>query len=382
MQHDDAFDDEAPSEEKPLDMDAITAHLDRGWDLLGRGDTMAARVSAHHILQLDGESPEGHTLLGAIMAAEGEPEEAMELFRRALDNEPEYVDALLYAAEIAIHPLADFEQALKFCDEAEELVAEGEEEALDVWLLRAEACIAAGSRGMANRALDALPKPPYPDPAYNLRVGRLCLDLERREQAVALLEQALEQPSSRVDAHYFLGVALEQEGKSLEALAHLFSVHALDKETPRPRWALDDAAFESLFERVLTAVPAPYTEQILGVPHRVEDVPPLELVAEGLDPRAAVFFAGMPPRAEEGDGAARRRRGATPAAAEVSAVLAAIFVYKRNVERFAGSAAAVRGELYRAVVQELSFFFGLDDEGLDELLDAEDQVLGAAGRDS
>lgn len=54
--------DPAP-EDRSLDMDAITAHLDRGWDLLRRGDTMGSRLSAQHILELDEDSPEGHTLL-------------------------------------------------------------------------------------------------------------------------------------------------------------------------------------------------------------------------------------------------------------------------------------------------------------------------------
>jgi predicted RND superfamily exporter protein len=67
-----------------LEMDAITAHLDRGWDLLQRGDLVAARVSAHQILQLEAESAPAHTLLGAVAAAEGDLDEASESSFRTL----------------------------------------------------------------------------------------------------------------------------------------------------------------------------------------------------------------------------------------------------------------------------------------------------------
>jgi Tfp pilus assembly protein PilF len=94
--------------EQSMDMDAITAHLDRGWDLLGRNDYAGARLSASRIVELEPERPEGYTLLGAITAAEGDPEGAMDLFRRALDSDPDYLDAIFYAAELAIHPMGGF----------------------------------------------------------------------------------------------------------------------------------------------------------------------------------------------------------------------------------------------------------------------------------
>ncbi len=65
-------DDDPPGEKDKLDLDAITAHLDRGWDLVQKGDLARADLSARRVLELDGDSPEAHTLLGAIAAARGE----------------------------------------------------------------------------------------------------------------------------------------------------------------------------------------------------------------------------------------------------------------------------------------------------------------------
>ena len=45
-------------------MDQFAAHLDRGWDLVSRGDLAGALVSAEKSLELDAASPEAHNLLG------------------------------------------------------------------------------------------------------------------------------------------------------------------------------------------------------------------------------------------------------------------------------------------------------------------------------
>ncbi|PID38438.1 MAG: hypothetical protein CSA65_04915 [Proteobacteria bacterium] len=365
---------DASDEERSLDMDAITAHLDRGWDLLGRGDTIGARLSAHHILQLDADSPEGHTLLGAIVAAEGDPDEAMDLFRRALDADPDYLDALLYAAELAIHPLGDLEQALAFCEDAEDLVRDDDPEALDLILLRAEAHLAAGDRSSAERALAALPAltpATAPDPAFPLRVGRLLLDLEAPKRAIPLLETTLEHPSTRADGRYFLGLALELAGEHQRALEHLVSVHALDLEAPPPSWTLDAESFAALVEQVLGQVEAPFGERLLAVPRRIATSPPLELVCEGFDPRAAVFLAGAPApsRTSGGESPTARRRSGSAREGGEELQLSCLFIYKRNVERFAGSQPQIGAELFRALIAELGFFYGLDDAVVDGLLD-------------
>lgn len=368
-----------------MEMDAITAHLDRGWDLLGRGDFSAARVSAHHILQLDSDSPEGHTLLGAIAAAEGDPEEALELFRRALDADPDYLDALIYAAETAIHPLGDFAYALTLCDEAEELIGE-QEEMLDVWLLRAEAHIGQGDCQAAQRALDMLPSGGFPEASYQLRVGRVCLDVDRRQEAIERLEHALEEPSCALDAHYLLGLAKESEGRLAEAMHHLLKVHQLDNQLPRPNWAQPPERFREMAERAVGALPDSVSAQLAGVPLQVREYPALELVADGFDPRAMVMFAGISAEAAAAAVSSTRRRrpsngdpseaasdpepGGELAVDRDGAALSCVFVFQRNVERFACSVDAAAEELRRALVQEAGFFYALDDDEIERLLEA------------
>ena len=89
-------------------MDQFTAHLDRGWDLVARGDYAGALLSAQKGMELDGESPEVHNLMGFIQAAEGNAEDALEHYRQAVELDDTFVEAMLNAAEVLIHPLADY----------------------------------------------------------------------------------------------------------------------------------------------------------------------------------------------------------------------------------------------------------------------------------
>ena len=52
-------------------MDQFSAHLDRGWDLVQKGDTRGAEASARRALELDPNSPEAHNLLGFVAATFG-----------------------------------------------------------------------------------------------------------------------------------------------------------------------------------------------------------------------------------------------------------------------------------------------------------------------
>ena len=88
---------------------ALTAHLERGWELLERGDLAGARVATEVALELDPSSPDARVLLGSLATAEGDPEEALELMQQAMDLDPEFLRPVLAAAEICIHQLGDLD---------------------------------------------------------------------------------------------------------------------------------------------------------------------------------------------------------------------------------------------------------------------------------
>src|SRR5687768_12766459 len=133
-------------------MDQFSAHLDRGWDLVQRGDTRGAEASARRALELDPNSPEAHNLLGFVAAMEGEGEEAIEAYQQAIALDETYLEAMLNAAEVFISPIGDFEQAIRMCDQALDL-AEVDEEVIDALLLKFDALMGKGDRDEARKVL-------------------------------------------------------------------------------------------------------------------------------------------------------------------------------------------------------------------------------------
>jgi len=353
-------------ERSSLEMDALIAHLDRGWDLLHRGDLEAARVAADHILKLEPDSAEGHTLLGAIAAAEGDSDEALELFQEAMDLDPEYLDAVLYAAELAIHPLGDIEYALQLCDEAAELASEPEPH-LDVQLLRAEAQLAAGHTKEARAIATELVVDEEAPPGYSLRAGRILAEVGEGQRAVALLERAVGHPDLQGDAHYYLGLALEHIGRYGEALEHLLQACEIDRELPEPEWAHSAEEFEQMVRELVAHLPPDLAPLLRDVPVLVLDAPGLELIADGFDPRGLVYFAAALPPAEqpapEGRPADLGRRARGDAGASGEPQLVCVFVYKRNLERFARSASELPGDVLAALRREVELFFAEEGEG-------------------
>src|SRR5690606_4645327 len=88
-------------------MDQFTAHLDRGWDLAQRGDALGAEDSARRAMALEGDSPEPHNLMGYTRALRGDAEEALELYQQAIALDETFLEAILNAAEVCLHPLGD-----------------------------------------------------------------------------------------------------------------------------------------------------------------------------------------------------------------------------------------------------------------------------------
>jgi predicted Zn-dependent protease with MMP-like domain len=189
------------------------------------------------------------------------------------------------------------------------------------------------------------------------------LEVERFKPAIALLERALEHEELRVEAHYLLAIALETEGRSPEAQQHFLAADQLNRQQPAPEWAPAPAAFETIaraaFERLPEILGRRLRESLL----HVLDYPSLELVAEGLDPRTPAYLAGTP--AELGEPARRRPKARRKSVAHLKGV----FVYRRNIENAVPSAEQLESEIFRALVHEGAYFFGLDDEEYAGLLE-------------
>jgi tetratricopeptide (TPR) repeat protein len=344
-----------PGEDDPAAMDELSAHLDRGWDLLEKGDLATATVAARKVLELDAESPEAHTLLGAIAAAGGEHETALEHYDRAMELDPEFVDPLLYAAESHFAALGQFDEAIRLCDAALD-IAEEEDEFLDALLLKAEAELAKGDDVAARKTLGDLPPTDLPDPHFHVRAGRALLDAGDTDAAEKHFQQALKgEPDATLaaDATHALGLVHEERGDMRKMVKAFRQVREADLKQPAPPWGVTRERFEELAEAALAELPERIRKLVENVPIIASDYPSIELVAEGSDPRMMGFFSGVPYPD-------KATHGAVPH-------LDCVFLYQSNIERFCRSAEEVEEEIRKTLLHETGHFFGLSEEELEAM---------------
>lgn len=319
-------------------MDQLSAHLDRGWDLAQKGDAAGASACAKRALELDAQSPEVHNLLGYTAALTGEADEALEHYRQAIALDETYLEAMLNAAEVLMHPLGEWDEAIDLCDDALEY-AETKEEIADCLLLRVDALLGKGDAEEAKRCMGRLPEPPFENSSYVFLIGRAFYELGEGEKATPFIEEAVRSDPGHADASYYLGLLRDDSGDTRGAVEAFLRARALDLSKAPPAWAPSPDAFAQLVRRVIQGLDALLGRWIHDADVFIVDIPGAELVVDGVDPRAMVILDARPP--EEGETGTQAR----------------LFIYQRNVERAAGSVAALEAELSSALEREITAVF-------------------------
>jgi predicted Zn-dependent protease with MMP-like domain/Flp pilus assembly protein TadD len=339
----------------PPSMDELTAHLDRGWDLLRKNDFRGAENSAQKALDLEADSPEALTLLGAIAAGEGDEEEALEQFRRAMEADPEYVSPMLYTAEILLGPDGDPDEALKLIDEALEL-AEDEDEYLDGLLLKAEALVALGDADdEAREALGELPEDvQFSEPVYHLRAARCYYDLGEVDEALEHYTRCLSEEPDNSDAWHGMGLVHEERGDQAAQVEAWKKVRKLDLDEEPAPWAITADEFGEIADAAVAELPARIKKLLENVPILASAYPSEEFIADGGDPRVLGFFDGLPyPEKSNAVGD--------------NGHLDCINLYQRNIERMCRSREEVEEEVRITVLHETAHFFGMSEEDLETI---------------
>jgi tetratricopeptide (TPR) repeat protein len=321
-------------------MDQFSAHLDRGWDLAQRGDTRGAEASARRALELDPSSPEAHNLLGYVAALEGDGEEAIENYRQAIALDETYFEAMLNAAEVYIHPLGDFDQAIEMCDQALDL-AEVDDEIIDALLLKFDALLAKGDLDGAAQLAAKIPRGPYESPTHAFLVGRAFYEIGQVDRAGALIEEAAQREPRHAEAHYYLGLIRDERGDARGATQSFLRSRELDIELGMPPWAPGRDQFLTVAKATITQLFPVLRRYVDGAELYVSDVPGIELVAEGVDPRALVLLDGLDRLPEEGKPSAALR----------------VFIYALNVARLAGGVEGIDREIGLALEREITATF-------------------------
>jgi Tfp pilus assembly protein PilF/predicted Zn-dependent protease with MMP-like domain len=322
-------------------MDQFTAHLDRGWDLIHRGDLRGAQLSAEKALEIDAQAPEAHNLLGFVKAGQGQADDALESYRTALALDDTFVEAMLNAAEVLIHPLHDFEGALGMIEEALEL-AENADETADALLLKYDAHMHQGDRDGARRVVHSFPDGPFENARLDFLVGRAHFETGGHERAKALLEHAIGAEAAFGDAHHTLALVHEALGDSTAMVRSFLRAREADMTLAPPPWAPSSGTFEELARSAIKKLAPPLQATLENAELFISDMPGAEVVADGVDPRiSALLDAGERASVSDVESARVRR----------------IFFYQRNIERAVDDATELPEEIAMVLEEELTATF-------------------------
>src|SRR5690606_25058724 len=252
-----------------------------------------------------------------------------------------FVDAVLNAADLLVHSLQDYRRALEFIDRAIDL-AETVDEKAEALVLRIEALLALGDRRSANKTARDLPAGPFESPRTAFLVGKACYDLGNFEAAELHLREAATREPQNADAVYFLALTLDARGDHDAATVGFLLTRELDAAAAPPPWTLSKATFERRVRTAIERLPAAMREALDGTLVITTELPGLEVVAEGVDPRVGCLLNDLPPERK-----GRREK----------LHVGRLFVYQRSIERHAPSSAHVADEIVYVLERELVYTF-------------------------
>jgi predicted Zn-dependent protease with MMP-like domain len=333
-----------------------SAALRAAWDAFDAGNLDTARRRAERMGE---KSPEGLFLRAACCREEDDVAGAAVLLERAIAADPDWASPELAFAELLAESPDKLAEARKHAGRAVEL-AEEEAEYLSALALKAGLEAEAGDEKQARRTLAELPPPDVAlgDPVSALEIADLHLALGDAELARGRLRTLTgsEEGAESAEAWHALGCAAADLGDEEEMRAAWKRAWALDTapgaagdEVRR----LTDAQVGAIAEQALEELPDRARELLRDVPIVIAEQPAESDVDAGVDPRSLGLFNGT----------------AYPDASHLGGQpgLTQILIFRRNLERVAGSDDELRDEIRTTLLHETGHFFGMSDDDLEGL---------------
>ncbi len=246
------------------------------------------------------------------------------------------------------------EEALELADAALEA---GEGNRLDLLYLAGDALLALGRPVEAEarfRAVLALDEHCATTRCWlAMALYRQC----RFDEAGIESERALAGAEIATDAHVVRGLLLERAGDVAGADACFVEAARLDPERFHRPVRLSRAEFDREVRRAARRLPRQFRKQLERLPVIVQDLPADELLRgtdEALDPDLLGLFDGTPlPATSTMDGSDLRP--------------SYIYLFQRNLERFARDRDELVEQISITLYHELGHYLGLEEEDLDDL---------------
>ncbi len=276
-------------------MDQLSAHLDRGWENLARGDLAAAERSALRALDVDSLSAEAYQLRGAVVWTEGRVEEAIEAFEKSLELDPENPETMLYCAEVLARDADRVVDARNMAEDALEIAESRDLGGLQAQavVLLAELALDAGNKARAETLLRRHQGVLHENPALLERLGGLYVRLEEPGRAEEFLLKAIE-TNHGGDSHYFLGHIYLDTGRADLVTDQFLAVRYHDVTGGPPAWTYGEDAFDLLCRDKVLAVSRSLDFPLDERRILVVDYPGVEAIMQGVDPRTPVYLGREP----------------------------------------------------------------------------------------
>ena len=339
--------------------DEITQQADdsairAAWNAFDAGHIDTARRRAE---RLGDESPDGLFLRAACCRAEDDIAGAVDLLNRAIKADPDWASPELAFAELLAESPDRLDEARRHAKRAVDL-AEEEDEYLSALALKAGLEAEAGDEDQARRTLAELPPPDVAlgDPEAALEIADLHLALGDADVARARLRTLTAAEPGSADAWHALGCAASDLGDDDEMRAAWKRTWMLDSApgaSQGEQRRLTDAEVGEIAEQALDELPDRVRELLRDVPIVIAEQPAEADVDAGIDPRSLGLFNGT----------------AFPDVSHLGGQpgLTQILIFRRNLERVAGSAEELREEIRMTLVHETGHFFGLTDDELEDM---------------
>jgi predicted Zn-dependent protease with MMP-like domain len=322
------------------------------WNAFDAGHIDTARRRAERLGDL---SPEGLFLRAACCRVEEDLDGAVDFLKRAIAADPEWASPELAFAELLAESPEKLAEARRHAERAVDL-AEEEDEYLSALALKAGLEAESGDDEEARRTLAELPPPDVVlgDPEAALEIADLHLALGDAELARARLRTLTGAEPDSGDAWHALGCAASDLGDDAEMRAAWKRTWMLDSAPGAARGEqrrLTDAEVGEIAEQALEELPDRARELLRDIPIVIAEQPAEADVDAGVDPRSLGLFNGT----------------ALPDVSHLGGQpgLTQILVFRRNLERVAGSGEELREEIRTTLLHETGHFFGLSDEELE-----------------
>lgn len=198
-------------------------NLALAYTMAGRDDAAAAQYQ--WAIQNGFRFPMTHSNLGYIRLRQGRPEEAEREFLRAVELDPAFYEAWLGLGNLWFDQ-REFAKAADALTRIHDRL--GDEEAMKL----AMSYRAIGELESSYAVLVELTKRNPRDVGVWFSLGRLCLELERYEQASTIYREFLKGDQTRLLGHLGLGHVALYQGRLDEALDHFNEAIELDPQHP------------------------------------------------------------------------------------------------------------------------------------------------------